>query len=82
MQPSSPSLPLSRRPNLKREIVLVLLLKLALIMIIKQVFFSHPLSKADAAANLQAMIDAPATTAASQPNSSITSSKQGVVTHD
>ncbi|WP_018610351.1 cytochrome oxidase putative small subunit CydP [Uliginosibacterium gangwonense] len=79
MQPSSPSLPLpqqgKRRPNLKREIVLVLLLKLALIMIIKQVFFSHPLSKADAAAHLQAMIDAPVA-AASQPNSSITSSNR------
>lgn len=52
-----------RRPSLTREIVLVLLIKLALIMIIKQVFFSHPMSKAERAAHLQAMIDQPTATA-------------------
>lgn len=45
------------RSPLKREIALALLIKLALLIAIKTVFFSHPLAKQEAAARLGAMID-------------------------
>jgi hypothetical protein len=49
------------------EITLALLLKLALLMALKMAFFSHPLSKQDAAARLGAMIDGGAAASVAAP---------------
>lgn len=54
---SSPPRRNAWRSPLKREIALALLLKLALLMGIKMMFFSHPVSKQESAARLSAMID-------------------------
>lgn len=45
------------RSPLKREIALALLIKLALLMGIKAMFFSHPVGKQEAALRLGSMID-------------------------
>lgn len=57
------------RSPLKREIALALLLKLALLMGIKTMFFSHPIGKQEAAQRLSAMIDGNGVAAESSPPS-------------
>lgn len=53
---AQPSRGIRGRKSLRREIVIVLLIKLALIMGIKMVFFSHPLSQQETQQRLDAML--------------------------
>lgn len=63
----------SGKKSLRREIIIVLLIKLALIMGIKMVFFSHPLSKQETQNRLEDMLAGSAQTAQS-PTSTVSHS--------
>ncbi|GAB4063590.1 cytochrome oxidase putative small subunit CydP [Uliginosibacterium sediminicola] len=56
------------RSPLRREIVLTLVLKLAVLILIKMMFFSHPASKQESAARLGALIDGGAAPATPSPS--------------